>query len=54
MGHSLSKAAHHERIWRRRKAACIGDVSTRWTEEFQANIYEHQFVMLNQIPQLRE
>ncbi|MGB8493769.1 MAG: glycoside hydrolase family 2 TIM barrel-domain containing protein [Candidatus Acidiferrum sp.] len=35
------------------KAGLHGDVSTRWTEEFQANIYEHQFVMLNQIPQLR-
>jgi beta-glucuronidase len=35
------------------KADLHGDVSTRWTEEFQANIYEHQFVMLNQIPQLR-
>jgi beta-glucuronidase len=35
------------------KAGVHGDVATRWTEEFQANIYEHQFVMLNQIPQLR-
>jgi beta-glucuronidase len=35
------------------KAGLHGDASTRWTEEFQANIYEHQFVMLNQIPQLR-
>jgi beta-glucuronidase len=35
------------------KAGLHGDISTRWTEEFQANIYEHQFVMLNQIPQLR-
>ena len=35
------------------KAGLHGEVSTRWTEEFQANIYEHQFVMLNQIPQLR-
>jgi beta-glucuronidase len=35
------------------KAGVHGDASTRWTEEFQANIYEHQFVMLNQIPQLR-
>jgi len=35
------------------KAGLHGDTSTRWTEEFQANIYEHQFVMLNQIPQLR-
>ncbi len=24
------------------KAGLNGDVSTRWTEEFQANIYEHQ------------
>ena len=35
------------------KAGLHGDVSARWTEESQANIYEHQFVMLNQIPQLR-
>jgi beta-glucuronidase len=30
-----------------------GDASTRWTEEYQANLYRHQFVMLNKIPQLR-
>jgi beta-glucuronidase len=35
------------------KAGLHGDVSTRWNEEFQANIYEHQFIMLNKIPQLR-
>jgi beta-glucuronidase len=35
------------------KAGFHGDASVRWTEEFQAKIYEHQFVMLNQIPQLR-
>jgi beta-glucuronidase len=35
------------------RAGLHGDASTRWTEEFQANIYEHQLVMLNQIPQLR-
>ena len=30
-----------------------GDAAKRWTEEFQANIYEHQLVMLSHIPQLR-
>ena len=30
-----------------------GDATTRWTEEFQANVYRHQIVMLNHIPQLR-
>ena len=30
-----------------------GDATTRWTEEYQASIYRHQFVMLNRIPQLR-
>jgi len=35
------------------KAGLHGDASTRWTEEFQANIYEHQIVMLNRIPKLR-
>ena len=35
------------------KAGLDGEVTTRWTEEFQANIYEHQLVMLNKIPQLR-
>jgi beta-glucuronidase len=35
------------------KAGLHGDVTARWNEEFQANIYEHQFVMLNKIPQLR-
>jgi len=35
------------------KAGLHGDAAVRWTEEFQANLYEHQFVMLNQIAQLR-
>jgi len=35
------------------KAGLHGDAKVRWTEEFQANLYEHQFVMLNQIAQLR-
>jgi beta-glucuronidase len=35
------------------KAGNHGDATTRWTEEFQASIYEHQLIMLNQIPQLR-
>jgi beta-glucuronidase len=35
------------------KAGLHGDATTRWTEEFQATVYEHQFVMLNRIPQLR-
>ena len=35
------------------KAGFHGDPGQRWTEEYQANLYEHQFVMLNQIPQLR-
>jgi len=30
-----------------------GDASTRWTEEYQASIYQHQLAMLNRIPQLR-
>lgn len=35
------------------KAGFHGDVGQRWTEEYQANLYEHQIVMLKQIPQLR-
>jgi len=35
------------------KAGLHGEATTRWTEEFQANIYEHQLAMLNQIAQLR-
>jgi beta-glucuronidase len=35
------------------KAGRYGDVGQRWTEEFQANVYQHQLVMLNQISQLR-
>ncbi len=35
------------------KAGLHGEATTRWTEEFQAAIYEHQLVMLNHIPQLR-
>jgi beta-glucuronidase len=35
------------------KAGLHGAPDTRWTEEYQANIYSHQFQMLNRIPQLR-
>jgi beta-glucuronidase len=30
-----------------------GDARTRWTEEYQANLYEHQIAMLKRIPFLR-
>jgi beta-glucuronidase len=29
-----------------------GDADTRWTEEFQANLYKHQLAMLRKIPSL--
>lgn len=35
------------------KAGLHGDANERWTEEYQASIYRHQFGMLNRIPQLR-
>jgi beta-glucuronidase len=35
------------------KAGIHGDADQRWTEEYQASIYEHQLGMLNRIPQLR-
>jgi beta-glucuronidase len=35
------------------KAGLHGADNERWTEEYQANIYRHQFGMLNKIPQLR-
>jgi beta-glucuronidase len=35
------------------KAGLHGGDNDRWTEEYQANIYRHQFGMLNKIPQLR-
>ena len=35
------------------KAGLHGADNERWTEEYQANIYRHQFGMLNRIPQLR-
>jgi beta-glucuronidase len=35
------------------KAGLHGDTGQRWTEEYQANLYEHQLVMLRQISQLR-
>ena len=34
------------------KAGLHGDENQRWTEEYQANIYRHQLLMLNRIPQL--
>jgi beta-glucuronidase len=35
------------------KAGLHGAESERWTEEYQASIYQHQILMLNRIPQLR-
>jgi beta-glucuronidase len=35
------------------KAGLHGDAGQRWTEEYQAEIYRHQLLMLNRIPQLR-
>jgi beta-glucuronidase len=35
------------------KAGLHGGENDRWTEEYQATIYRHQFGMLNRIPQLR-
>ncbi len=35
------------------KAGLHGKEDDRWTEEYQANLYRHQLVMLNKIPQLR-
>jgi beta-glucuronidase len=30
-----------------------GDAMTRWTEEYQENVFQHQIAMLNRIPSLR-
>jgi beta-glucuronidase len=35
------------------KAGLHGSEHSRWTEEYQANIYRNQIMMLNKIPQLR-
>jgi beta-glucuronidase len=35
------------------KAGLHGKPDERWTEEYQAEVYRHQFPMLNRIPQLR-
>jgi beta-glucuronidase len=35
------------------KAGLHGSENERWTEEYQANVYRHQFPMLNKIAQLR-
>jgi len=35
------------------KAGLHGEPNELWTEEYQANIYNHQIGMLNRIPQLR-
>jgi beta-glucuronidase len=35
------------------KAGLHGGDDQRWTEEYQANVFRHQFPMLNKIPQLR-
>ncbi len=35
------------------KAGLHGPATQRWTEEYQASIYQHQLPMLNRIPQLR-
>jgi len=35
------------------KAGLHGGANERWTEEYQANVFDHQLGMLNRIPQLR-
>ena len=35
------------------KAGLHGKPDQRWTEEYQANVFNHQLAMLNRIPQLR-
>ncbi len=35
------------------KAGLHGPETQRWTEEYEASIYQHQLAMLNKIPQLR-
>lgn len=35
------------------KAGLHGSPDTRWTEEYQSNLYTHQLAMLNKIPTLR-
>jgi beta-glucuronidase len=35
------------------KAGLHGEEGERWTEEYQANVFRHQPVMLNKIEQLR-
>ncbi len=35
------------------KAGLHGPATQRWTEEYQADVFKHQLVMLNKIPQLR-
>ena len=35
------------------KAGLHGGPNDRWTEEYQANVFQHQLGMLNRIPQLR-
>jgi beta-glucuronidase len=35
------------------RAGLHGPATQRWTEEYQASIFEHQFRMLERIPQLR-
>ncbi len=49
----LGQAGHRERI-RRRSAPYgrHGEADERWTEEYQANLYQHQITMLKKIPSL--
>jgi beta-glucuronidase len=35
------------------KKGVHGGIDQRWAEEQQVNVFQHQFVMLNKIPQLR-
>ncbi len=35
------------------KSGLHGSADTRWTEEYQANIYQHQLAMLHNMPHLR-
>ena len=48
----VEQAAHRQRVWRRRVAGVTATPTRRWTEEYQANLFQHQFKMVQRMPNL--
>jgi beta-glucuronidase len=53
MENEIPKTINHDRVRCGSAYGNHGDALTRWTEEYQENVYQHQVKMLKRIPFLR-